>query len=299
MRGGLRLADAAGMSTSTTHTASRTSMMAALARGLHRARHTQPWVLDDPFALSLVGPGWEVLEATLAETYPEHLGERAIAFMAARSRYAEDRLVGGSFSQYVLLGAGLDSFAWRRPDVLGSVRVFEVDHPATQAAKRARAAELALPDSDRHVFVAVDFETEPLAAALGAAGFDWSQPALFVWLGVVCYLTQEAVEATLMAVSSAAPGSEITLSYAPPPDELDEDGRAFVARFAPQAAAGGEPLLLHWSPPEAERVVTRCGLQIADHPTPAQLEATLFAGRGDALRPHCVERMLTARVGRP
>ncbi|MGD0556246.1 MAG: class I SAM-dependent methyltransferase, partial [Streptosporangiaceae bacterium] len=101
------------------------------------------------------------------------------AAVCTRSRYAEDRLAAGAFTQYVILGAGLDSFAWRRPDLLGSLTVFEVDHPASQAWKAGRVRELGLPLSDSQVFVPADFEAGPVQDVLGAAGFDWARPAMF------------------------------------------------------------------------------------------------------------------------
>ena len=129
-------------------------------------------MIDDPYALSLVGPSWKGLYKALCTVFPEPVREEAICGVAARSRYVEDVLAAGAFAQYVILGAGLDSFGWRRPDALRTLRVFEVDHPATQAWKRDRARVLALPRSDRHVFAPVDFETEKLDAGLASVGFD-------------------------------------------------------------------------------------------------------------------------------
>jgi methyltransferase (TIGR00027 family) len=134
-------------------------MSAAVARGTHRLWDEPPWIFDDPFALILVGPWWEDIAAA----------SRALA------RYPEERLLEGDYSRYVVLGAGLDSFAWRRPDVCRGVRVFEVDHPATQAWKRDRVANLALPIGGQHLFVSVDFQTEALDDCLDSAGFDWSR----------------------------------------------------------------------------------------------------------------------------
>ena len=123
-------------------------------------------------------------------------------------------LNAASFStQYVMLGAGLDSFAWRRPDLLGQLRVFEVDHPASQAWKLQRVDDLGLPTHEHHVFVAVDFEVQSLRDGLDAAGFDWSQPTMFSWLGVIVYLTMDAVESTLRTVAECRSGSEVVFEY--------------------------------------------------------------------------------------
>jgi O-methyltransferase involved in polyketide biosynthesis len=117
---------------------SSTAVMAAVARGWHRLDDAWPLVFDDPYALSLVGPGWPERYERMRDTFREPVLRRATGAMVGRSRYTEDRLPGGDFGQYVILGAGLDSFAWRRPDVLRRLRVVEIDQPATQAWKRDR-----------------------------------------------------------------------------------------------------------------------------------------------------------------
>src|SRR6516165_8370339 len=203
---------------------SRTAMLAAVARGSLRMEAAQPWVLDDAFALVLVGPGWQELRKGAVSLFPaEGVGE-VFAGVCTRSRYAEDRLAAGAFAQYVILGAGLDSFAWRRPDLLRSLRVFEVDHPASQAWKLERVRDLALPLSDSQVFVPVDFEAEPLQDALRTAGFDWGQPALFSWTGVAPYLTAQAITSTLRTTARAAADSEVVFSYRAEESVLDDVG---------------------------------------------------------------------------
>jgi methyltransferase (TIGR00027 family) len=188
---------------------SQTAKLAVIARGQHRLTYRQPWILDDPYALSLVGPAWEQLWAGLRAIFPDRVLEEAMSGIVTRSRYVEDLLEAGTFEQYVILGAGLDSFAWRRPDVLASTRVFEVDQPATQAWKRQRAEVMALPRSDRHVFAPVDFERETLDAGLASVGFDPLASTLFSWLAVIPYLTIGAIEATLRGLARAGPGSHV------------------------------------------------------------------------------------------
>ncbi len=173
---------------------SRTAMFAAVSRGLFRLETASPWVLDDVLALVLVGPVWQQLRERFDPLFPGPVRREARAAVCTRSRYAEDRLAAGAFGQYVILGAGLDSFAWRRPDLLGSLTVFEVDHPASQVWKLERVRDLGLPLSDSQVFVPADFEAEPVQDVLGAAGFDWAQPAMFCWTGVAPYLTAQAIE---------------------------------------------------------------------------------------------------------
>jgi methyltransferase (TIGR00027 family) len=271
-------------------------MLAAVARGLLRLETAPPWVLDDAFALVLVGPVWQELREGPVSLFRAEVVREVFAGICTRSRYAEDRLAAGAFAQYVILGAGLDSFAWRRPDLLRSLRVFEVDHPASQAWKLERVSALALPLSDSQVFVPVDFEAEPLQDALRTAGFDWGQPALFSWTGVAPYLTAQAIASTLRTIAGAAAGSEVVLSYRTEEPMLDDVGREFMRIYTPIAASLGEPLQPGWPAIEIERLIGRSGLKVVDHPARADLQARYFAGRTDGLRPYNVETLVTARV---
>jgi len=271
-------------------------MLAALARGWLRIEATPPWVLDDAFALVLVGPVWQELHERVFSQFPSHVIRETIAALCTRSRYAEDRLTTGAFAQYVILGAGLDSFGWRRPDLLRSVKVFEVDHPASQEWKLERVRNLALPLHDSQVFVPVDFEAEPLRDALHTAGFDWSQRALFSWTGVAPYLTPQAIASTLHTIAGAAAGSEVAFSYLAEESVLDDVGREFIRIYAPLAASLGEPLQPGWPVIEIERLIYQCGLTVVDHPARTDLQKRYFADRTDALRPYNVETLVTARV---
>ena len=277
--------------------ASQTAMMAATVRGLHRWEIAAPWVFDDPLALVLVGPAWRDLRARLAEVLTEPLLRTTSTMVVGRARYVEDRLAGGVFDQYVMLGAGLDSFGWRRPDALAAgLRVFEVDHPASQAWKLARVAEIGLPTNDGHVFAPVDFETETLVDGLDRAGFDWTRRTFFSWVGVMPYLTLEATEATLRTLATSAPGSQIALTYLITPALMEDTGRDFFDRFSAMAARIGEPFQLVLTPKEADALVQRCGLEVLDHPSRDDVEARYFAGRTDGFRPITFEQFLTAGV---
>lgn len=277
---------------------SRTAMMAAVVRGRHRLEDAPPWILDDPIALELVGPSWRDMAASSDARYSRELGRQLRAAIALRSRYAEHRLELGHFRQYVLLGAGLDSFGWRRPDLLGPLRLFEVDHPASQAWKRERMDELGLAASEHQVFAPVDFEVESLRDGLDAAGFEWEEPTLFSWLGVVPYLTIDAVEATFRTITGCRSGSEVVFEYGLAQPFMDDLGREFVAGFSRVATYVGEPLRTGggWSPAEAERVVERCGLRVVDHPSRYDLIGRYFSGRADGLRPWSVSQLMAAAV---
>ena len=271
-------------------------MATAVARGRHRLEHLPPWVFDDPFALELVGPlAEEVRERALAR-YRSEVVQALIASIVTRSRYAEDRLARAHYGQYVILGAGLDSFAWRRPDVLERMRLFEVDHPASQAWKRERAAELGLEESPSVTHVALDFEVQTLADALDAAGFSWSEPAFFSWLGVTVYLSRDAIDATLRTVARCAAGSEIVLSYGRTDEHLDPLAREFRETAAPLVAAVGEPFRTRLSRADAEAFVVAAGLEVAEHPDRDELVARYFAGRPDGLAPYNAEGVIAARV---
>jgi len=271
-------------------------MLAAAARGWLRMEAKPPWVLDDAFALVLLGPVWRELYERVFPQFPDQVIREIIAAICTRSRYAEDRLAAGGFGQYVILGAGLDSFAWRRPDLLRSLKVFEVDHPASQEWKLGRVRDLALPLSDSHVFVPVDFEADPLRDALHAAGFDWGRRALFSWTGVAPYLTPQAIASTLRTIAGGAAGSEVAFSYLAEESVLDDAGREFMRIYAPLAASLGEPLQPGWPVIEIERLISRCGLTVVDHPARTDLQERYFADRTDGLRPYNVETLITARV---
>jgi len=271
-------------------------MLAAVGRGRHRLTEAPPWIVDDPFALVLVGPMWREIADLVTSLFPARLERRANAGLAMRSRFAEDRLQAGTFDQYVMLGAGLDSFVWRRPDLLGSLRVFEIDHPASQAWKLERVDELGLPTSANHIFVSVDFEHASLREALDSAAFDRERVTLFSWLGVTPYLTLGAIEETLRTVRSCPSGSEVVFTYAPLEELLGTDDRETLAIVAGLTAASSEPLRTFFRPEDVDALTARCGLQVADHADHAALVRDYFAERTDGLRPWGVEHLVAATV---
>ena len=273
-------------------------MMAATSRGIHRLEVARPWVFDDPLALVMVGPAWPEIRAEMAAAFGEDLLRTTAAMLLVRSRFAETRLDAGRFAQYVLLGAGLDSFAWRRPDRLAAgLRLFEVDHPDSQAWKRARVEQLGLPLHGNHVFAPVDFEVETFDAGLDRVGFDWSAPTFFSWLGVVPYLTVDAVASTLQTLAKAGSGSEVVLSYCVPRSEMCETGLRFDDVLVGLLDSVGEPFHTVLRAAEMEALVERCGLTVVEHPDRATVAARYFAGRTDGLGPIVFEQSLAARIG--
>src|SRR5262245_36371831 len=195
---------------------SRTAMRVAARRAAHQLLD-HPRVLEDPIALPIIGPEAAAKVRSEPLPYRGRPGRSLRAFLVARSRFAEDELaraVARGTRQYVILGAGLDTFAYRNPHENAGLRVFEVDFPATQAWKRRKltAASIAIPPS--LTFAPVDFERQTLAAGLAVAGFDASGPAFFSWLGVSMYLSAEAIDSTLQFVASLPPGGGIVFDYA-------------------------------------------------------------------------------------
>lgn len=209
----------------------------ALGAAFHRATHQ---VLDggaifhDPLALRILGVD-EAAVRQFAEARPD--SRRISVFIACRHRFAEEVLAASGVRQVVILGAGLDTSAYRNTD--RSRRYFEVDHPATQAWKRVRLATAGIEIPKSLTFAPVDFERETLADGLSAAGFDRNAPAFFTWLGVLPYLTSEAIWSTLGFIASV-PGSQVVFDYANPPGSLSGEAREAHDRLAARVAELGE-----------------------------------------------------------
>jgi methyltransferase (TIGR00027 family) len=197
-------------------------------------------------------------------------------------------------AQYVLLGAGLDSFAHRAP-LASRTRVFEVDHPATQAWKRERLAAAAIPVPQHVTFVAVDFTVDSLSDRLVEAGFDRSQPAFVSLLGVTQYLPGEAIAATLDVIAAFRPGTELAIEYLVPSGLRDELRRAFAEFFVPRADALGEPWLAFLAPADVARSLAR-GMVLTDDVGRAEQVGAPLWKRSDALRPHELGRVALAVV---
>lgn len=261
---------------------SRTALGAAHLRAVHQSLDAAPHILEDPVAATLLGP--EIM-AKLAKT-PEELRQPENMFLRAhvvlRSRFAEDRLeeaVRRGVSQYVILGAGLDSFALRQPEWARSLDIFEVDHPASQEFKRRRiaAAGLDLP-ANLHL-VAIDFERQSLAQGLAQGGVAPDRPAFFAWLGVTMYLNREAIAAVLRTVAAYPAGSEMVLTFSQPPRPPEQDPGEGRAALSQRVAAVGEPFVSHFTPQEIAALLRGCGFRELEFLTPEQSAARYFAQR--------------------
>jgi len=224
---------------------SRTALIVARQRAAHQLLDHGA-ILDDPFALKILGEDEkDILQ--FATAYPTASIGRLLT--AARSRIAEDALakaIAKGIRQIVLLGAGLDTFALRNPHG-AHILVYEADHPATQAAKRRRLAEAHIPLPPWLVFVAIDFEREDLGEKLAAAGFHPNAPAFFSWLGVVPYLTENAIARTLVSIASI-PDSEVVFDYMQPPEAFSGELRQIEMARAEQLRKMGEPSASRFDP---------------------------------------------------
>jgi methyltransferase (TIGR00027 family) len=273
--------------------ASRTAQGTANLRAAHQLVD-DPRIFDDPLALRIIGPRWEAAVRARAGQGPMAAFR---PFAAVRSRYAEDELgraVERGIRQYVVLGAGLDTFAYRSPYPGARLRVFEVDHPATQAWKRDRLHEAGIAIPASLTFAAIDFEKLTLGAGLQQAGFNASEPAFFSMLGVVIYLTRDAVMDTLKFVTSLPPGTEIVFDYAIPPSALSESDRATHDDAARRVASGGEPWLTYLEPPTLTRELTALGFTRVEDLGPDEIHERFFKGRADGLRVNGMARLVKA-----
>ena len=230
---------------------SRTALGAAVQRAAHQTLDGGR-IFNDPIARIVLGPEADILiKAVSADPAQRQMR----VFMAARSRFAEDSLgmaVGRGVRQAVILGAGLDTFSLRNPHAGLGLRVFEVDHPATQAWKRNRLTEAKFAIPALLTFAPVDFTHQDLSIELAAAGFQLTEPAFFCWLGVVPYLRREAISSILQFVAGL-PCSEVVFDYSEPLENYSLERRANVAAIAERTAAIGEPWLSYFDPAELAR----------------------------------------------
>jgi len=242
---------------------SRTALGAAGHRAAHQVLEGGR-VFADPLAVRILGADAEE-HIDRANDNPARGGLRL--FIAMRSRFAEEaarRAIRSGTRQIVVLGAGLDTFAYRL-EAAEALRVYEVDHPATQAEKRRRlvAAEIAPPP--HLVFAACDFEQRSFVTALTEAGFDATAPAFFLWLGVMPYLSQAAIFATFAALASLPGGAEVAFDYANPPEAIDDPAmRAMFEELSRRVAAAGEPLRTFFDTPALHAKLRELGFSIVE-----------------------------------
>jgi len=277
---------------------SRTAYMVAMRRAAHQI-FDNPKVFDDPIALAILGPGAE--ERLRSEPrFLNRLGRAVRASMAARSRYAEDQLaraIERGTRQYVILGAGLDTFAYRNPHPQPDLRVFEVDYPATQEWKRERLAAAGISAPPSLTFAPVNFEHQTLAEGLREAGFDASRPAFFSWLGVTMYLERETAMGTFRFIASCGRGSGVTFDYIVPRETLNWTGQLILRAMERRVARAGEPFRTFFAPEELRDELGRMGFRAIEDLGGAELNERYFKNRADGLRvPGVLGRFMTAET---
>ena len=266
--------------------ASHTALRVAMRRAAHQLAD-EPKVLDDPIALKILGPrAIQRLEGGEGMGH-DRLSRGLRAFMAARSRFAEDELaraVGRGVEQYVVLGAGLDTFAYRNPHPPNSLRVFEVDYPATQEWKRRQLEATGIEIPASLTFAPVDFERQTLARGLGDAGFDREKPSFFSWLGVSMYLSDEAIGATLRFAGSLPRGGGIVFDYMVPRESLGFVERMALETLAKRVEAAGEPFRTSFEPKALAEQLKQSGFSSVEDMGSDEINARYFANRADGLR---------------
>ena len=268
-----------------TPTPDNTAVRTALWRALHVLADPPPHVFEDTIGLKLAAPeeDWRERPDMSAFTRPFR------ASILARARFIEDLIeeqAARGIDQYVILGAGLDTFAQRRPELASRMRVFEIDQPGPQAWKRRRLIDLGFGIPPHLKLVPVDFEAgDAWWERLAAAGFDAAKPAIVASTGVSMYLTREAIMDTLRQVAALAPGSTFAMTFMLPIEMLGPDIRTGVERAAAGAKASGTPFISFFMPDEMLALAREAGFRQARHVSAATLAKRYFADRSDGLRP--------------
>ncbi|MEO7033177.1 MAG: class I SAM-dependent methyltransferase [Polyangiaceae bacterium] len=262
-----------------------TAVRVALWRALHVQADAPPHVIVDEVGLKLAAPddGWRSRPDMSPFTRPFR------ASILARARFIEDLVeaqTARGVGQYVILGAGLDTFAQRRPELAAHLLVFEIDQPGPQAWKRQRLIDLGLGVPSFLRLVPVDFEAgDAWWERLAGAGFDATRPAVLASTGVSMYLTKEAIATTLRQVTALAPGSTLAMSFMLPIEMADPEVRPSIERAAAGARASGTPFISFFMPEEMLALAREAGFREVQHVSAAALAERYFAGRTDGLRP--------------
>jgi methyltransferase (TIGR00027 family) len=274
---------------------------AAIGRAAH-SLHAEDPVLDDFWAIELIAPSARELVregssgggGTLWDGFDT---SPLFALNVGSLRYAEDeveRCVRAGVDQYVIVGAGFDSFSLRRADLMGPLRVFEVDHPDVQALKRSRIAEASRKPASLPIFVRVDFEIAGIREGLARSGFDPRRRSVFSWMNTLPYLSAAAIEATLRDIAwLAAAGSRLVLNYACDVP-LNEAQASYLRSLRERLGRSDEPMHPPWRPEDFEALLIRSGFSVREHASERDLEERYFRSRSDGLAPRTPARLVVA-----
>jgi len=289
---------------------SKTAEVTAAVRAWNTL-YGDPEVFEDRFAIQLTSLCWRTIarNRTLSWVVVEKILKPIRPFttvILGRARYAEELLevaIENGVDQYVILSAGLDSFALRRKDLIGTLKIYELDHPATQERKKKRMAKLKIDVPDNLEFVPIDFEKESLADGLARCSYSSERRTFFSWLGTIQYLTRDAIFDTLESVASiAAPGSEIVFDYMIPTELVEPKDRPAVEAVTRFVERRGEPLVSKFDPSALSEEVSRLGFELAGHVSPEQLMERYFIGRNynfSASPNMCLAHFRLGRRGSP
>ncbi|MEV0487978.1 class I SAM-dependent methyltransferase [Streptomyces sp. NPDC050508] len=270
-----------------------TAVRVALWRALHVRADPPPHVIEDEIGLLLADPGDDWRERPDMDV---EATRRMRASIVARARFVEDVVAeqaGRGVDQYVVLGAGLDTFAQRRPELGARLTVFEVEQPGTQAWKRRRLTELGYDLPDWLRFVPVDFEGD-WWGQLAVAGLDTGRPAVVAATGVTMYLTRDAITTMFRLVAGLAPGSTLVTTFLRPPDDVEPEQRAQLQVAQRGARASGTPFLSFFTPEQMLALGRECGFREVRHVSAAELAERYFADRGDGVEPSRGEEVMVA-----
>ena len=265
---------------------SRTAETAAAVRASHLL-DDGPRVFEDPFALELTSPRFRRIAKSLVLRWVIRtlLGEvsKMTGQVLVRSRYAEDlleRAVSAGVTQYVLVGAGFDSFALRCPDLVSVLSIFELDHPATQRTKLQRLSELGIEIPKNLQFVPINFEEESISTALGQTSYASNQKTFFSWLGTVPYLTEESIISTLKSIASICEsGSEIVFDFMAPIEYASAQDRTALNKLLRYTARKGEPLITFLDPEPFLARVSELGFELVESVSPEEQDVRYFTNR--------------------
>lgn len=271
-----------------------TAVRTALWRALHVLADAKPYILEDEVGLQLIAPpvDWQ-------QRPDMKFTKRLRASIVARARFIEDLIVEESkrgIDQYVILGAGLDSFALRRMDIASQLQIYEIDQPDTLAWKQQRFIELSFSIPAYLHFVPVNFETSSWWDALSKQGFNISKPAVVACTGVTLYLTKEAITATLKQLANLAPGSTLAMTFYLPVQLLDEEDKPMQEIAEKGARASGTPFISFFAPDEVLALAYEAGFKKAGTISTKDMEELYFKDRSDKLLPASGEVFLLANT---
>jgi methyltransferase (TIGR00027 family) len=269
-----------------------TAVRTALWRALHVQVDAKPYILEDEIGLKLIAP-----PANWKERPDMKFTKRLRASIVARARFIEDLIIEQSkqgINQYVILGAGLDTFAQRRPEIASQLHIYEIDQTGTQIWKQQRLIELGLDVPEWLHFVSVDFEISSWWKQLLKAGFDTSKPAVVACTGVSLYLTKEAIIATLNQIAKLAPGSTLAITFYLPIELLDKEDRPMQEIAEKGAHAAGTPFVSFFAPNEIITLAQQAGFISVKTISTKDMEELYFKNRSDNLLPASGEIFLLA-----